>query len=178
LVEAAGLTGRAATSIGKVDTMVSGDTGAVPDILSDTMRAELNARWNAHLGVRRMGVTLDIVSRTELRAVVDPIEPHHRGGMGTPAVNGPTIAAVFDLVTGLTGYLQALGKRVGVAQLNIQFLRPVMGTRFAVTAQPEKVGRSIVFVSSELTDEGGTPCARASGLVSISPNEGTGELAL
>jgi acyl-coenzyme A thioesterase PaaI-like protein len=158
--------------------MTSRDTEATLEPLSDDTRAELNARWNAHLGVRRMGVTLDIVSRSELRAVVDPIEPHHRGGMGTPAVNGPTIAAVFDLVTGLTGYLQAVGRRVGVAQLNIQFLRPVLGTRFAVAARPDKVGRSIVFVSSELTDEGGTVCARASGLVSVSSSEGTGELAL
>jgi len=154
------------------------DTGAIPDPLTDKMRAELNARWNAHLGVERMGVTLDIVSRDELRAVVDPIEPHHRGGMGTPAVNGPTIAAVFDLVTGLTGYLQAVGKRVGVAQLNIQFLRPVMGSRFEVVGRPDKVGRSLVFVASELRDEDGSVCAKASGLVSVSQADGTGELAL
>ena len=154
------------------------DTGAIPEALSDTMRAELNARWNAHPGVRRIGVTLDIVSRDELRAIVDPIAPHHRGGMGTPAVNGPTIAAVFDLVIGLTGSIQALGKRVGVAQLNIDFLRPVMGNRFEVVGRPDKVGKSIVFVASELLDEDGSVCAKASGLVSVSQADGTGELAL
>jgi len=154
------------------------DTGAIPEALSDAMRAELNARWNAHLGVQRIGVMLDIVSRDELRAVVDPIAPHHRGGMGTPAVNGPTIAAVFDLVTGLAGSIQALGKRVGVAQLNIQFLRPVMGNRFEVVGRPDKVGKSIVFVASELLDEDGAVCAKASGLVSVSQADGTGELAL
>ena len=158
--------------------MTSRDTGVIPDVLSDQVRAELNARWNAHLGVQRMGVRLDIVSRDELRAVVDPIAPHHRGGMGTPAVNGPTIAAVFDLVTGLTGSIQALGKRVGVAQLTIQFLRPVMGNRFEVIGRPDKVGRSIVFVACELVDEGGSVCAKASGLVAVSQAEGTGELAL
>jgi acyl-coenzyme A thioesterase PaaI-like protein len=158
--------------------MASRDTGTIPEVLSEEMRAELNARWNAHLGVKRMGVTLDIVSRDELRAVVDPVEPHHRGGMGTPAVNGPTIAAVFDLVTGLTGYLQAPGKRVGVAQLNIRFLRPVMGSRFEVVGRPDKVGKSIVFVSCDLLDEAGSVCARASGLVSVSQAEATGELAL
>jgi acyl-coenzyme A thioesterase PaaI-like protein len=154
------------------------DTGAISDPLTDEMRAELNARWNAHLGVQRMGVALDIVSRDELRAVVDPIEPHHRGGMGTRAVNGPTIAAVFDLVTGLTGSIQAPGKRVGVAQLNIQFLRPVMGNRFEVVGRPDKVGKSLVFVGCELLDEGGSVCAKASGLVSVSQADGTGELAL
>lgn len=125
-----------------------------------------------------MGVALDIVSRDELRAVVDPIQPHHRGGMGTRAVNGPTIAAVFDLVTGLMGSIQAPGKRVGVAQLNIQFLRPVMGNRFEVVGRPDRVGRSLVFVASELLDEEGSVCAKASGLVSVSQADGMGELAL
>lgn len=154
------------------------DTGAISEPLTDQMRAELNARWNAHLGVQRMGVALDIVSRDELRAAVDPIQPHHRGGMGTRAVNGPTIAAVFDLVTGLTGSIQAPGKRVGVAQLTIQFLRPVMGNRFEVVGRPDKVGRSLVFVTCDLLDEEGSVCAKASGLVSVSQADGTGELAL
>lgn len=158
--------------------MTRRDTGPIPEELPAEMRAELAKRWNAHLGVQRMGVRLEIVSREELRGVVDPIEPHHRGGMGTPAVNGPIIAAVFDLVTGLTGYLQAPGQRVGVAQLNIQFLRPVLGSRFEVIGRPQKTGKSLVFVASELVDETGVVCATADGIVSVSQAEGTNELAL
>lgn len=158
--------------------MTRRDTGPIPEDLPAAMRAELATRWNAHLGVQRMGVRLEIVSRQELRGIVDPIEPHHRGGMGTPAVNGPIIAAVFDLVTGLTGYLQAPGQRVGVAQLNIQFLRPVLGNRFEVIGRPQKTGKSLVFVTSELVDEAGTLCAKADGLVAVSQAEGTNELAL
>ncbi|MDP2482083.1 MAG: PaaI family thioesterase [Candidatus Palauibacterales bacterium] len=148
------------------------------DELPPALRAELNRKWNAHLGVAHIGVALDIVSRTELRAVVDPVQPHHRGGMGTAAVNGPTIAGIFDLVTGLTGYIQALGQKVGVAQLNIQFMRPVLGDRFEVIGRPVKSGKSLVFVACELLDETGTMCARADGLVSVSEAEGTNELAL
>lgn len=158
--------------------MTRRESRPIPDELTDAMRSELAARWNAHLGVERMGVTLDIVSRNELRGVVDPIAPHHRGGMGTPAVNGPTIAAIFDLVTGLTGYLQAPGQKVGVAQLNIQFLRPVLGHRFEIVGRPAKTGRSLVFVECELLDEAGMVCAKANGLVSVSQTEGAGELAL
>ncbi|MDH4043000.1 MAG: PaaI family thioesterase [Gemmatimonadota bacterium] len=158
--------------------MTRRDTGPIPEELPAEMRAELAKRWNAHLGVQRMGVRLEIVSREELRGVVDPIEPHHRGGMGTPAVNGPIIAAVFDLVTGLTGYLQAPGQRVGVAQLNIQFLRPVLGSRFEVIGRPQKTGKSLVFVATELVDETGVVCATADGIVSVSQAEGTNELAL
>jgi acyl-coenzyme A thioesterase PaaI-like protein len=158
--------------------MTRRDSRPMADEFTDEMRAQLAARWNAHLGVERMGVTLNIVSRNELRGVVDPIAPHHRGGMGTPAVNGPTIAAIFDLVTGLTGYLQTPGQKVGVAQLNIRFLRPVLGDRFEVVGRPTKSGRSLVFVECELIDEAGIVCARADGLVSVSPSEGAGDLAL
>jgi acyl-coenzyme A thioesterase PaaI-like protein len=139
---------------------------------------ELTERWNQHPGIARMGIRLDLSTPGAVRADVDPIEPHHRGGMGTPAVNGPTIAGVFDLVTGLTGYLQAVGKRVGVAQLSIQFLRPVHGDRFHVIGRPTRAGRSLVFVAAELFDEAGVVCARSDGLVSLSNVEGSGELSL
>ena len=158
--------------------MTTPAAGPEQDELSDQMRAELAARWNAHPGVERLGVRLHIVSRTELRAVVDPIAPHHRGGMGTPAVNGPMIAAVFDLVIGLTGYLQAMDRRVGVAQLNVRFMRPVLGSRFEVVGRPERTGRSLIFVGCELLDEVGVVCARAEGLAAVSPLEEPGELAL
>jgi acyl-coenzyme A thioesterase PaaI-like protein len=158
--------------------MTRRDSVPIQHELTDAMRTDLAARWNAHPGIQRIGARLDIVSRHELRGVVDPILPHHRGGMGTPAVNGPTIAAVFDLVAGLTGYLQAPGRKVGVAQLNIQFMRPVLGDRFEVIGRPQKSGRSLVFVGCELLDTGGTVCAKADGLISVSETEGTGELAL
>jgi uncharacterized protein (TIGR00369 family) len=145
-----------------------------PEVLAD-----LERRWNEHAGIRRMGVRLDLTSAPgQVRADVDPIEPHHRGGMGTAAVNGPTIAAMFDLITGLTGYLQAIGRKVGVAQLNIQFLRPVHGTRFHGVARPTRAGRSLVFVAAELFDQAGALCATSTGMVAITPAESTGEMAL
>lgn len=139
---------------------------------------ELTERLNQHPGIARMGIRLDFSTPGEVRADVDPIEPHHRGGMGTAAVNGPTIAGVFDLVTGFTGYLQALGKRVGVAQLNIQYFRPVHGARFHVIGRATRVGRTLAFVASELFDEAGVVCARSDGIVALSSTEGSGELAL
>ena len=139
---------------------------------------ELTERLNQHPLTSRMGIRLDFSTPGEVRADVDPVEPHHRGGMGTAAVNGPTIAGVFDLVIGFTGYLQAFGRRVGVAQLNIQYLRPVYGDRFRVIGKPTRVGRSLAFVSSELFDEAGVVCVRGDGIVALSNIEGSGELAL
>lgn len=143
------------------------------------MLADLERRWNEHAGIRRTGARLDLTTVPgQIRADVDPIEPHHRGGMGTEAVNGPTIAAIFDLITGLTGYLQAPGQRVGVAQLSIRFLRPVRGNRFHAVARPTRSGRTLIFVAAEMFDEHDTLCAASDGLVAITAAEATGELAL
>jgi acyl-coenzyme A thioesterase PaaI-like protein len=138
---------------------------------------ELSERLNQHPLTSRMGIRLAFSTPGEVRADVDPIEPHHRGGMGTAAVNGPTIAGVLDLVTGFTGYLQAFGKRVGVAQLNIQYLRPVHGNRFHVIGKPTRVGRSLAFVSAELFDEAGVVCVRGDAIIALSSIEGSGVLA-
>ena len=141
------------------------DPGSYP---SDRERAVLAERWNAHPGMQHMGVRLDLSVPGEVCLEVDPILPFHRGGLGTDAVNGAIISGVFDLATGLSGYLHALGRRVGVAQLNIQFLQPVNGDRFRVIGRPRRVGRSLIFTSARLLDERDQVCARCEGIVAVS----------
>jgi acyl-coenzyme A thioesterase PaaI-like protein len=133
--------------------------------------AAFEAEWNQHPGMRHMGAVLDLSDPTRVRAVVDPIRPEHRGGLGTDAVNGAVIAGVFDLVIGLAGYLQTAGRRAGVAQLSIQFLRPVLGSRFEVIGRPVRTGWTLVFATAELTDERGIVCARCDGIVAASGGE-------
>ena len=103
--------------------------------------------------------------------MVDPIRAEHRGGLGTEAVNGAVIAGIFDLVIGLCGYLQTAGRRAGVAQLSIQFLRPVLGARFEVLGQPVRAGKTLVFSAAELVDENGAVCARCDGIVAVAGGE-------
>jgi acyl-coenzyme A thioesterase PaaI-like protein len=130
--------------------------------------AAFQAEWNEHPGMRHMGAELDLSTPGVVRAVVDPIRPEHRGGLGTDAVNGAVIAGIFDLVTGLCGYLQTAGRRAGVAQMNVQFLRPVNGSRFEVVGHPVRAGSTLVFSTAELRDEKGTVCARCDGIVAVS----------
>lgn len=136
--------------------------------------ARFEAEWNDHPGLRSLGARLDLSTEGVVRAVVDPVEPQHRGGMGTNAVNGAVMAGLFDLVIGLTGYMQAVGQRVGVAQLNIQFMRPVNGDRLEVTGKAVRTGKSLVFASAELRDEREVVCARCDGIVAIGRGEPTG----
>jgi acyl-coenzyme A thioesterase PaaI-like protein len=135
--------------------------------LSNTERAALAAQWNEHPGMHHMGVQVDLSASDVVRVYVDPIQPTHRGGLGTDAVNGAVIAGAFDLAIGLVGHFCTLGRRAGTAQLNIHFIRPVVGDRFEVLGRLVRAGRSLVFATAELHDETGQLCARCDGIVAV-----------
>ena len=137
------------------------------DWLTDPDRVAFERQWNDHPGMRHMGARVDLSTPGLVRCVVDPIQAHHRGGLGTEALNGAVIAGVFDLVIGLSGYVHTRGRRAGVAQLSIQFLRPVLGDRFEAVARQARVGTNLVFSSAELLDERGVVCARCDGIVAV-----------
>src|SRR3954462_1026778 len=61
---------------------------------------------------------------------VDPILPAHRGGMGTAAVNGGILAAMFDFVIGITSALVDPTTRSATMQLNMTFEQAVRGDWF------------------------------------------------
>src|SRR5512147_2119925 len=136
--------------------------------LTEAQRAEMAAQWNQHPGMKHLGATLDLSIPGLVRATIDPLMPFHRGGLGTEAVNGAVIAGMFDLVIGLAGYLYTRGQRAGVAQLSMQFLRPVEGERLQVTGWPTRVGLSLVFAAAELRDQTGRVCAVCDGMVAVS----------
>lgn len=147
----------------------------MPDELTAAQRSEMAAHWNGHPGMQHVGARVDLSTPNRVRAVVDPIQPFHRGGLGTEAVNGAVIAGLFDLVIGLSGYLHTRGRRAGVAQLNIQFLRPVEGDRLEVTGWPTRVGLNLVFAAAELRDERGRLCAACDGIVAVSGRAQSGQ---
>jgi len=143
--------------------------------LSETERADMEARWNRHPGLLHMGARLDLSSPDVVRLYIDPIEPHHRGGLGTEAVNGAIISAAFDFTIGLVGHFCALGRRVGTAQLNVHFIRPVHGDRFEVLGRVVRAGHSMVFAAAELRDQKEQVCATSSGIISVSEEAATAD---
>ena len=135
--------------------------------LTPAQLEQLQQEWNAHPGMRHMGVRLELSTPGVVRAVVDPIREFHRGGMGTQAVNGAVIAGVFDLVIGFAGWVRTGGAQVGVAQLSAQYLRPVLGDRFTVEGRIVRAGRTFIFATAELEDENDVLCARCDGIVAV-----------
>src|SRR5689334_1027361 len=99
---------------------------------------------------------------------VDPIQPSQRGGMGTAAVNGGVLAAIFDFVIGITAALVDPSTRSGTMQLNMTFERPVKGDWFVAEAWIDRAGGSTLFSSAFIKDSQGEICSRATGLVRLS----------
>ena len=141
-------------------------SGDIAD-LSDTQRAQISDRWNTHHAVRYLGASVDLTDPDVVRLTVDPIESHHRGGLGTDAVNGVVMAGVFDLTIGLVAHLAALQRRVGTVQLNIQYIRPVHGDRFEVEGRLVRCGRKLSFGTADLLNQDKTLCARCDGMAAI-----------
>lgn len=135
---------------------------------SPVERAVLAERWSAHPGMRHMGALADFSNPDLVRVVIDPVRPEHRGGMGTEAVNGAVLAGLFDVAIGVVGHFQVPNRRVGTAQLNIQFLRPVRGDRVEVVGHLVRAGMNLVFATADIVDGEGKLCARADGIVAAS----------
>ena len=99
---------------------------------------------------------------------VDPILPFHRGGLGTSAVNGGVLAAMFDFVIGTTPALIDPSKRTATMQLSITFERPVTGDWFIAEGRVDRAGAATIFSSAVIKDTQGVVCSRCTGLVRLS----------
>ena len=132
--------------------------------LSADERKRIEDRWNVLPAMRYLGARVDLSDPALVRLVVDPVQPHHRGGLGTEAVNGVVMAGLFDLAIGLVAHFTALQQRVGTVQLNVQYMRPVHGSRFDVRGRLVRRGRTLVFATADLVDQEGTVCAKCDGM--------------
>ena len=88
-------------------------------ILSVEERQQMESIWNQYPALQSMNVKVDLSDPSCARASIDPVLPHHRGGLGTDAVNGAILSSLCDLMVGLVGILNSQKYRTGTVQLNI-----------------------------------------------------------
>ncbi len=133
--------------------------------------------FNQSLTLRFFGVQLRFPDDATCEVVLDPIRDEHRGGLGSDAVNGGILAALFDLVIGCAPALLDPSRKSATVQLSLQFMRPVRGRRLLLRSRVTRGGRTLVFAAAELLDEQGEVCATATGLSRVSSepwaNDGT-----
>lgn len=132
----------------------------------ESLRA-LAAAWNDSPPMRRLGARLEFERLDRVRAVIDPVMPYHRGGMGTDAVNGPVLAGLFDLAIGTVGWLTRPDTRSATVSLAMTFFRPTRGDRIAVEARLLRAGVNLTFAAAEVFDGSGEVTARCDGTVAV-----------
>ena len=123
--------------------------------------------WNSSPPMRRIGARLEFERVDRVRAVIDPVMPYHRGGMGTDAVNGPVLAGLFDLAIGTVGWLTRPDTRSATVSLAMTFLRPTRGDRVVVEARLLRAGMNLAFAAAEIVDGEGNVTARCDGTVAV-----------
>lgn len=139
--------------------------------LKDEEKKLLENTWNSHLSLNHLGLKIDLNDDFMIKCNIDPVQEFHRGGMGTKAVNGAILSAIFDLVIGLVGFVNANKHRTGTVQINSNFLKPLKGDKVFAEGKLIKKGKSLVFARVEIFDENRELCAFADGITSIDFNK-------
>lgn len=123
--------------------------------------------FNRSATLRHFGLTLSFPEGRLVRATL-PVRPDQRGGLGSEAVNGGVLAAMFDLVVGSTSALVDPTRRSATVQLSMSFERPTNGDVITADAWIDRAGGSTLFASAVIRDGQGEVTARCQGVVRIS----------
>jgi len=124
--------------------------------------------FNASETLKHFGVRVSFPDDTTCEVVLDPVLPAQRGGLGSDAVNGGVLAAMFDLAIGCTPALVDPTRRSATVQLSLNFLRAVRGSRVVARGRITRAGETLVFAEAQLFDATGELCATATGLSRLS----------
>lgn len=124
--------------------------------------------FNKSAALRHFGVKVSFPSPDRVRVDVDPVRPEQLGGLGSDAVNGGVLAAMFDLVIGCSPALLDPTRRTATVQLSMTFMHPVRGQRIWAEAWIDQAGTQTLFSSAAIYDESGRACARCQGVVKLS----------
>ena len=123
--------------------------------------------FNHSTPMTHAGFRLSFPSTDLVVAEIQEVQAYHRGGLGTSAVNGGVLAALFDLVTGCTALLVEAGQRSATVQLSMSFERPVFGDSLRAEARIDNRGRRTLFASARILDAKGQPCAHCQAVVAL-----------
>jgi acyl-coenzyme A thioesterase PaaI-like protein len=136
--------------------------------LTKTSQAVLDhyaASLNQAPFMRYFGFRISYPNGERVVITLDEVLAAHRGGMGTEAVNGGVLAAMFDYALGNTAMLAPPLRRNATVQLSMTFERASLGTSLRCEAQIDRAASRMLFSSARILDSEGNVCARATGVV-------------
>jgi uncharacterized protein (TIGR00369 family) len=123
--------------------------------------------FNRSTPMAHAGFRLSFPSTELAVAELPEVRAEHRGGLGTSAVNGGVLSALFDLVTGCTALLVDARQRSATVQLSMSFERPVFGNSVRAEARITNLGSRTLFARARILDEKGQSCAHCQAVVAI-----------
>lgn len=124
--------------------------------------------FNQSQTIRYFGARVSFPEGQKVLVELPEVRIEQRGGLGTLAVNGGIIAALFDFAIGCTTALVDPTRRAATVQLSMSFERPVRGDSLRVEARVNTAGTTTLFSSARLYDAQGQVCARSQGVVQLS----------
>ena len=146
---------------------------AQPIPLDALERERWAERMNGLPAMGLMGARLNLEDPAVVRLTLASVSAQHLGGLGTRAVNGAVIAALFDAALGIAGTLQFPGQRAGTVELSIKLMRPAFEAPLEVLGAAVKRTAHLAFTEAELHADGRL-CAIATGIVAVAstPKDG------
>jgi acyl-coenzyme A thioesterase PaaI-like protein len=131
-------------------------------------RRQWQEGFNCLPAAQHFGFRVDLSDDQLVAIRLDQIQPWHRGGLGTAAVNGAVIAGMFDIGLGLAGTQQFPQRPTGTIDLSIKLMKPTLGPQVVLYAWAVEKRTNVVFVEAEVHDSGNGITAMGQGLVSAS----------
>ncbi len=125
-------------------------------------------QFNASRSMKYLGLRVAFPQGEKVVVTLPEVRPEHQGGLGTSAINGGVMAAIFDIVIGCSPALLDPTRRVATVQLSMSFERPAQGSSLRAEATIDSAGTSTLFASARLYDDRGQVCARCQGVVKLS----------
>lgn len=125
--------------------------------------------WNDKPYMRWVGARVVFAEGGRSRVEM-PVEAHHRGGMGTEAVNGAILSYLHDVAEGVAvrSMLDDRVRAIATLNLNVSFIGAMAAeTLVTCVGRVLSVRTAVAFAESEFIGANGQICCRAAGTFRI-----------
>lgn len=124
---------------------------------------EIENIFNRSPQLKHVDARVDLSNPDAPEAVIDEVNDHHKGGIGSDAVNGGVIAGLADLALGLLGLAHYREGMTATAQLTVHYLKPFRTKSIRARAHTQQVVGNRIFGTVELFNDKNEVCAIAYG---------------
>jgi len=141
---------------------------ALPFVRSAEERQRWQEGFNGSSFTRQFGFRLEMSDSRLIAVHLDEIQNFHRGGLGTAAVNGAILSAMFDIGLGVAGGQQYPTRPTGTIDLSIKLMKPTLGPSLCLYAWAVERRTNVVFVEAQMHDATNGVSVMGQGLVGVS----------